>query len=359
MPIWRISEKKPISISKTNLQNESLLEAHLEDWIAEDPSILGEPLFLIGRQVLIPDVRDKLDLLAIDKQGNAVIIELKRGELRDPVDTQALRYASYISKWRFSDFESEARSYLGTTGDAEFNFNDEYEKFCNDPGQEIPDLNSDQRLIIVGSEIRDKLGSVALWLREHHIDIKVIEIELFRDGESIYLQPQTIIPLPVGRFGEIGQPIQLMDKPWRADGRAWHLDKRCSPKTRDMLLKVNDLIRDNLEVDGPNWGQKFYVSYKIGSNVWLWINTHPTMLVLNFSIKAKSLDEQQIAQRLNVEQYSTVKSLTEKLGLKSSVLVEESTEARNYVVLRVKDEFNVDSEVFLDFLKEAYDAFPK
>jgi len=36
---------------------------------------------------------------------------------------QALRYASYISKWRFEDFESLARNFMGKIGDPEFNFN--------------------------------------------------------------------------------------------------------------------------------------------------------------------------------------------------------------------------------------------
>jgi len=47
-------------------------------------------------------------LLALDLLGNAVIIELKKGKPKDPVDMQGLRYASYISKWKFDDFESRA-----------------------------------------------------------------------------------------------------------------------------------------------------------------------------------------------------------------------------------------------------------
>ena len=98
MPIWKITPQGPVKVAETTLAREKLLEEHIEDWIAETPNILEEPLLIIGRQVLIPDVKDKLDLLAIDPQGKAVIIELKRGKLKDPVDMQALRYASYVSK---------------------------------------------------------------------------------------------------------------------------------------------------------------------------------------------------------------------------------------------------------------------
>lgn len=173
MPIWKISQQKPIKVSNTTLASEKFLEDHLEGWIVEDSSILGEPLLLIGRQVTIPEVNDRLDLLALDVQGNAVVIELKRGPLKDPVDMQALRYASFISKWQFEDFEQQAKAFIGKSGEAEFNFNETFEEFCAAKGiDEAPDLNTDQRLIIMGSETKERLGSVALWLDKHNIDIK-------------------------------------------------------------------------------------------------------------------------------------------------------------------------------------------
>ena len=86
-----------------------------------------------------------------------MIVELKRGHLKDPVDVQALRYASYISKWRFEDFENQARNFLGKVGDPEFNFNSIYETFCEESGvDKMPNLNQDQRVIIVGSAVREK-----------------------------------------------------------------------------------------------------------------------------------------------------------------------------------------------------------
>jgi len=86
MPIWKIEGNSPVKVSQTKLNQEKLLEQHLEDWVVADPGILGEPLLVMGRQVIIPEVKDRLDLLALDPQGNAVIVELKRGKLKDPVE---------------------------------------------------------------------------------------------------------------------------------------------------------------------------------------------------------------------------------------------------------------------------------
>ena len=151
MGLWKITDKGPSKVKETKFKAEKLLEENLEDWITQDSSILGEPLLIVGRQVSIPDMKDRLDLLAFDPQGNAVIIELKRGKVKDPVDIQSMRYASYISKWSFENFENLARNFMEKVGDPEFNFNAIYESFCVDAGiDEIPDLNKDQRVIILG-----------------------------------------------------------------------------------------------------------------------------------------------------------------------------------------------------------------
>lgn len=361
MPIWKITSKGPVQVTETTLKEEQLLEEHLEDWVVANQQILGENLLIIGRQVMIPDIRDRVDVLALDAQGNAVIIELKRGKLKDPVDMQALRYASYIAKWSFEDFENVARTHFNAGSDPSFNFNERYEEFCTDAGiDEVPDLNSDQRLIIVGAEVKAKLGSVALWLREHNVDVKVIEVEVFREGGTLFLQPQTIVPLPVSRFSETGQRRSGDGaKPWLEDGRNWHLNKRCSPKTRQMLLTLNDLIRDNFEVDGPRWGQKFYVSYRVGNYNWLSVGTHVSTLNVHIVVRTGTLRQEEIAERLVVEIFDKEDSLAEKLGLPSSVLVENRTDDLDRILLRLKEDFDLNTETFIEFLHEAYKSFPR
>lgn len=361
MPIWKITESGPVKVTETKLKREKLLEEKLEDWIVDEASLLGEPLLIIGRQVLIPDVRDRLDILALDPQGNAVIVELKRGKLKDPVDMQALRYASYISKWRFEDIENQARLYFGKQGDLEFNFNELYENFCSDSGiDEVPDINSDQRIIIVGSEVKEKLGSVALWLFDHNIDIKVIEIDLYREDESLIVQPKVIIPLPVSRFVDTGRIKRGgISKPWLTDGKDWHLNKRCSSKTREMLLSLDDLIRNDFEVDGPRWRQKLYVSYRIGNFNWLSINTHSTTLILNFLVKANNFKQSELASDLNIEIFDKEESLSEKFGLPSSVLIQNRNEKSDRIILRLKEEFDLSNDNFKKFMEKAYRAFPK
>lgn len=359
MGLWKITDNRPTKVEITKFKQEKLLEEKIEEWISSDPLILGESLLIIGRQVMIPDTRDRIDLLALDPQGNAVIIELKRGKLKDPVDMQALRYASYISKWNFEDFENVAQNYFRKIGDPEFKFNALFESFCVDAGvDEIPDLNKEQRAIIVGSSVREKLGSVALWLFEHGIDIKVIEVHIYKDGNEFFIEPTTVIPLQVSKFADTGRIIT--DRvPWLTDGKTWHLEKRCSQKTKDLFINLDKLIQQNFDVDGPIWKQKFYVAFRVRNYNWLYVKTTSSALVLGFLVKAKSFENEDIANRLNISVFDKKESFAEKIGLPSSVTIENRNELTDRIYIRVKEDFDLESEQFLSFLKDAYNAFPK
>lgn len=359
MGLWKITDKGPAKVSETKFKQEKLLEGQLEDWISSDPSILGEPLLVVGRQVLIPDTKDRLDMLGLDPQGNSVIIELKRGKLKDPVDMQAMRYASYIAKWTFTDFENVARNYAGKLGDPEFNFNAMYESFCVDAGvDEVPDINKDQRIIIVGSAVRDKLGSVALWLYEHSIDIKVVEVQAYKDGNDVFIEPNTVVPLQVSKFAETGK-IRPEGAPWITDGKSWHLEKRCSIRTKEIFIRLDKIIQENFDVEGPRWNQKHYVAYRVNNYNWLSVVTTPSILRLDFLVKAEYFNSDDIASRLNVAKFEKEESMSEKLALPSSVFIKNRNEQTDRVFLRIKDDFDIESDEFLGFLNDAYKAFPK
>ena len=47
---------------------------HLQEWLAHEPSALGEELLIIQKEFDgFDDTRERLDLLALDKNGNLVI----------------------------------------------------------------------------------------------------------------------------------------------------------------------------------------------------------------------------------------------------------------------------------------------
>ena len=70
-----------------------LPESLIEDKLAENLSIVEDGLKLLGRQVPIP-IGGRIDILAKDRHGNSVIIEVKGARADDAVLTQLLDYIS-------------------------------------------------------------------------------------------------------------------------------------------------------------------------------------------------------------------------------------------------------------------------
>jgi hypothetical protein len=66
-----------------------------------------------------------------------------------------------------------------------------------------------------------------------------------------------------------------------------------------------------------------------------------------------------VASLLNIAKFDKEDTLSEKLGLPSSVFIKNRNEKTDRMRIRMKDDFDLENEKFLNFLKEAYKAFPK
>lgn len=75
-------------------------EAQLESWIVANPQLVGEPLLVLGRQLAeFEEDQDRLDVLAVDEDGELVLVELKVADNFRVTDLQAIAYAgAYASR---------------------------------------------------------------------------------------------------------------------------------------------------------------------------------------------------------------------------------------------------------------------
>lgn len=90
--IWRVDDA-PVAVAATKLED----EARLETWLTQDISILGLDVLVIGRQVTTA-FGGIIDLLAIDREGELYVIELKRARTPREVVAQVLDYASWVGE---------------------------------------------------------------------------------------------------------------------------------------------------------------------------------------------------------------------------------------------------------------------
>jgi hypothetical protein len=149
------------------------------------------------------------------------------------------------------------------------------------------------------------------------------------------------------------------DYPWISDGQTWHLENRCSQKTKDMFIKLDEIIRQNFEIEGPIFNQKHYISYRVNNLNWLSVVTTPNFLRLDFLIKTNSFDSKEVSSLLKIVRFQKEEKLSEKFGLPSSVFIKNRNRKTDRMYIRIKEDFNLEDENFLKFLKDVYKAAPR
>lgn len=187
-----IENKDLIKLNQTTFQHENLKERYdIQEWIEKNPEIIEENLLIIGKEVILPsDIR--LDLLAIDKKSNLVILELKRDTSGKNVDWQAIKYASYCSSFSNTDIFRQFAEYLGTNEDEA---KTKIEEFID--AENFENLNEGQRIILVSKEFHSDVVSSVLWLRDYGIDVSCVKLTPYSDRNgNLFIVPNKIIPLP-------------------------------------------------------------------------------------------------------------------------------------------------------------------
>ncbi len=170
---------------------------HLQEWVASDPEFIGEELLIIQKEFAgFSDTSERLDLLALDKEGNLVVIENKLDDSGRDVTWQALKYASYCSSLSKDQIRTIYQRYLDTTTRgtgaeqrlSEFFGGAEYEEL---------ELNSgvSQRVILIAANFRKEVTSTVLWLLNYNVRIQCFRVTPFAMGDELVLNVEQIIPM--------------------------------------------------------------------------------------------------------------------------------------------------------------------
>lgn len=188
-----------ISLAKTSFYDVNKKEkAHLQEWIAKNPVILGEELLIIQKEFQgFIDTKERLDLLALDKKGNLVIIENKIDDSGKDVTWQALKYVSYCSNLGHGDIKSIYQDYLNHINETDKSAEDRITEFLGCSDFEEAKLNDgDQRIILVAANFRKEVTSTIMWLLNHNIQIICVRVTLYKKDLQIFLSAERILPPP-------------------------------------------------------------------------------------------------------------------------------------------------------------------
>lgn len=188
--IKKISEKTFSELGFKEREN-------LQEWIAKDPNVLGEELLIIQKEFDgFSDTRERLDLLALDKQGNLVIIENKLDDSGRDVTWQSLKYASYCASLTKNQIIKIHQDFLVKSGNLKKAEDNISEFFDNIDIEEIS-LNKGitQRVIMISGNFRKEVTSTVLWLMNYNLRIQCFKVTPYCLGEQLFLNIEQIIPM--------------------------------------------------------------------------------------------------------------------------------------------------------------------
>ena len=137
----------------------------------------------------------RIDLLALDKDANIVVIELKRTDDGGHMELQAIRYAAMVSTINFEKAVEIYGRYLSNHGQDE----DARKGILTFLDWDTADEDlfaKDVRILLASADFSKELTTSVMWLNERELDIRCIRIVPYQDGDRILIDVQQVVPLP-------------------------------------------------------------------------------------------------------------------------------------------------------------------
>jgi hypothetical protein len=210
MPLYEMTPDSFRSISEASFANLKVRERDdLQRLLRTQIDVLGDDLYVLAEEFgEWEDSKRRIDLLAIDREANLVVIELKRTNDGGHMDLQAIRYASMVSAMTFERAAQIHGDFLTSIGEPSTEAQSRMLAFLDWEEVEEENFGPDVRILLVSEDFGKELTTAVLWLRDRDLDIRCIRLRPYQDGEALLVDVQQIIPLPEAQEYQ----IQLREK---------------------------------------------------------------------------------------------------------------------------------------------------
>jgi len=254
MPLFEITTDALKPLTATTFSREKITErGDLQRLLRANVEAVAPGALVIAEEFgEWEESRRRIDLLAVDRSGALVVIELKRTEDGGHMELQALRYAAMVSAMTFAQAVDHFASFLKATDDgrdAEETLRDHIEA----DDEEVEELfGQTVRVVLASAEFGKELTTAVLWLNEQGLDITCVRMRPYRDGERILLDVQPIIPLPEAASYTTGLREKKREEQkakkssrdlTRYDVTVGGVTERALPKRRAVLAVVQGLVK--------------------------------------------------------------------------------------------------------------------
>ena len=134
-------------------------------------------------------------MLAIDKNANLIVIELKRDDTGGHMELQSFRYAAMVSTMTYKQGLQIYKKFI-ENNNYELDAEESILSFLewDQPNEES--FASDVKIILVSSNFSKELTTSVMWLNERDLNIRCIRLVPYKKNNEILVDIQRVIPLP-------------------------------------------------------------------------------------------------------------------------------------------------------------------
>ena len=194
-----------LTFSDLNMKEDSIEEILRQniDMICNDE----ESLLLVGQQVK-NQIQARSDLIAVDQDGNLVLIELKRDKKdiehrKEALEFQAIRYAASCATIQSTNeliqnlFAPYVEKHREEFGNKELSSNEVARRILETflETNNVAKFNDRQRIILIASEFDDQTLSAVAWLNSNQVDISCYCLIPFKVDNHLLIHSQKILPI--------------------------------------------------------------------------------------------------------------------------------------------------------------------
>jgi RecB family endonuclease NucS len=193
-----------------NFKDLNIKENSIEEFLRKHIEVIfndEETLLIVGQQVNNVE-KGRSDLVAIDQEGNIVLIEIKRDKddivnRKEPFEFQAIRYAASFAKIKnINELVSKIYASYISKYRSEYDFNElteiEYgiraiENFLKQ-NNSYNSFNKKQRILLIASEFDPQTLSAVAWLISNNVDISCFQIKPIKFNNDYFIDLKKILP---------------------------------------------------------------------------------------------------------------------------------------------------------------------
>lgn len=207
MAVYEIKADEIVPLSQTSFEAAGVRErADLQRLLRAHVEVVCPDVLVIAEEFCAwEDSRCRVDLLAVDRDANLVVIELKRTEDAGLAQLQAVRYAAMVSAMTFDEAAAAYADYLrrgagaAHAGDGQGAYVDAATRLLRFLGWDEPDEDrfaQDVRIVLVAADFSRELTTAVMWLNQRNLDIRCVRLRPYQDGNRLLVDVQQVIPLP-------------------------------------------------------------------------------------------------------------------------------------------------------------------